>query len=125
MDRRLSIYILKCTGNKYYVGKSRDHNIRIAQHFSGEGSSWTKMYKPLKIVSIISNCDAYDEDKYTLMYMNKYGINNVRGGTYSKIVLESYHVKTLKDQLKTVKNLCYVCGSKSHFASGCNKRYKD
>ena len=73
------IYILKLQENKYYVGKTNNPSFRIENHLNGDGSSWTTIYKPLKLVEMIPNCDDYDEDKYTQKYMDKYGIDNVRG----------------------------------------------
>lgn len=74
-----TIYILKCQGNKYYVGKTDDPEDRISQHFSGFGSEWTKRHPPQRVLEVIEGCDEFDEDKYTLKSMQKYGIDNVRG----------------------------------------------
>ena len=38
----------------------------------------------------------YDEDKYTLKYMNKYGINNVRGGSFCELYLSEENQKNIK-----------------------------
>ena len=62
------IYILELENNKYYVGKTINPDFRIDSHFNNSGSSWTKLHKPKKVVELISNCDNFDEDKYTLQY---------------------------------------------------------
>ncbi len=82
------IYVLKCQQNKYYVGKTNNPNVRLESHGTTEGSAWTKKYKPIKVMELIKNCDDYDEDKYTKMYMDKYGIENVRGGSFVSIKLD-------------------------------------
>jgi len=73
----ITIYILKLEHDKYYIGKTTNPDFRISQHFELCGSSWTKKYKPLEIVEVIYNCDNFDEDKYTIMYMEKFGINTL------------------------------------------------
>ena len=75
----VTIYILQLQDNKYYIGKTTQPEIRLESHFNSNGSSWTKKYKPIKVIDLIHDCDDFDEDKYTLKYMQKYGINNVRG----------------------------------------------
>jgi hypothetical protein len=119
--KNLTVYVLKCDTSKYYVGRSLNYGKRIDQHFAGKGAEWTKKYKPIYVDKIIQSSDVYDEDKYTLMYMNKYGIGNVRGGTYSRLILPDYQIKTLKDQLSTIRGICYYCGSFNHFISDCTK----
>jgi len=74
------IYILKLCSGKYYVGKTTNPEFRLADHFDSAGSTWTSKYKP---IDLIPNCDDFDEDKHTLICMNKYGIENVRGGLLS------------------------------------------
>ena len=83
------IYILKLINDKYYVGKSNNPSIRLESHFSSNGSVWTQKYKPLEVIEVIPDCDNYDEDKYTLKMMNKYGILNVRGGSFCQINLST------------------------------------
>ena len=82
VSNKICIYILKLSNNKYYIGKSNNIFIRYRQHLNGNGSFWTKKYKPLYIERLIEDCDDYDEDKYVKIYMNMYGIDNVRGGKY-------------------------------------------
>jgi predicted GIY-YIG superfamily endonuclease len=68
------VYILKLVKNKFYVGKTTNPLFRLNDHYNGNGASWTKKYKPLTLDKIIPNCDEYDEDKYTIKYMDLYGI---------------------------------------------------
>ncbi len=82
------IYVIELEDNKYYIGKSETPELRIENHMTQINcAEFTKKYKPLRIIEIIPNCDDFDEDKITLQYMNKYRINNVRGGSFSQIIL--------------------------------------
>jgi hypothetical protein len=115
-----TIYILKLNDNKYYIGKTNRHvNDRYQEHLEGNGSFWTKKYKPLSIVKQINNSSPFDEDRYVKEYMSIYGIDNVRGGSYNQEELNSETTKFLSNELKTSKNECYKCGSTSHFVSEC------
>lgn len=113
------IYVLQLTNNKYYIGKTNNPDFRIASHFNSNGSSWTKKYKPIKVIKLIPNCDEFDEDRYTKIYMNKYGVENVRGGSYSTIKLKYYQQESLEKELKTVNDKCYNCGKDDHYANEC------
>ena len=87
------IYVLKLISNKYYVGKTNNPDFRFNNHLNFKGSAWTKLYKPIKLMELIEG-DKYDEDKYTMKYMDKYGISNVRGGSYSNIKLNYVYLGT-------------------------------
>ena len=113
------IYTLKLKQGKYYVGKTSHPNFRIESHFNSEGSGWTKMYNPIKILEIIPNCDDYDEDKYTNIYMDKYGIDNVRGGSYTSIKLDATTKKHLEKSSNSTNDRCFKCGKEGHFAIEC------
>lgn len=113
------IYILKLLSNKYYVGKTNNPQNRIIDHFNGHGSSWTIKYKPIQIYDIISNCDDYDEDKYTIKLMAQYGIENVRGGTFVKINLDKNDIDTINKMINSGLNRCFNCNIIGHFANSC------
>ena len=118
------IYILQLEDNKYYIGKTENPDFRLKSHFDFYGSAWTKKYKPIKVLKLISNCSNFDEDKYTKEYMKKKGINNVRGGTYCKIKLDNDEINSIQKEINGATDCCYICGSNQHFASNCNY-YKD
>jgi hypothetical protein len=117
----LYIYILKLQQGKYYVGKTKNAGFRLDSHFNSEGSAWTKKYKPIKVEKLISNCDDYDEDKYTRIYMDKYGVDNVRGGSFVQVKLNDNTKEALNKMSNGTKDLCFKCGEKGHFAINCNK----
>ena len=81
------IYIVHLNQGKYYVGKTDNPKFRLDSHFKNGGCAWTKKYKPQQIIALFPDCDDFDENKYTLKYMAKYGDRNVRGGTYCRITL--------------------------------------
>ena len=115
----VNIYILQLEDNKYYIGKTTQPEIRLDSHFNSNGSSWTKKYKPIKVIGLIPDCDNYDEDKYTIKYMEKHGINNVRGGSFCEFNLSEENITTIKRMINGVSDNCYMCGSKEHFIKDC------
>ena len=113
------IYILKLRSNKYYVGRTNNIERRVNDHFNGKASMFTSLYKPIEIVNIINNCDKYDEDKYVFIYMDKYGIDNVRGGSFCKILLSTYEISVLSKVINNKSDNCFNCNSHDHFISNC------
>lgn len=112
-----NIYVLELEDNKYYIGKTKDTHTRIKRHFNGRGAEFTKKYKPIKVEKIYFNCD--DELKYTLKYMNKYGIENVRGGPFVKIKLPQEYIITIKQMISSEFECCFNCGKEGHFVRDC------
>ena len=116
---------MKLEKGKYYIGKTRNPRFRIENHFQYNGSQWTKIYRPIKVVELIPNCDNYDEDKITLQYMNRYGINNVRGGSFVSVRLDKSTLHTLLQMNRGVNDKCFICGKKGHFAKHCKENELD
>jgi hypothetical protein len=117
------LYVLKLEQSKFYIGKTnKDVAKRFDEHIRGYGAVWTRLYKPIKLLEQIDNVDKFDEDKYTKIYMDKFGIDNVRGGSYTKIKLDDEEIKLIKKELMTANDLCFKCGSKGHFLSNCKAK---
>ena len=115
------IYILQLEKGKYYIGKTNNPQFRLETHFNLNGSEWTKIYKPLKVLEIKPNCDDYDEDKYTRIYMDKYGINNVRGGSFVSVKLSKSQKDILHQMSNGTNDKCFICGKDNHFAKDCEE----
>ena len=120
------IYILKLKNEKYYIGKSRNkHTVykRIKQHHTYRGSVWTKKYKPQKIIDIIEfkENEKFIEDKIVFDYMNKYGIENVRGGSFCQIKLKEEEKNLIKKIIQTEEDRCFYCNSSKHLVNNCIK----
>lgn len=113
------IYVLRLEQGKYYVGRSDTPLKRIEEHFAGNGCKWTKLYSPIKVKRIIGSCDSFDEDKYTLKYMDRYGVMNVRGGSFSRLKLDGSTIQFIYQLLDGSRGRCYKCHQKGHFASKC------
>lgn len=82
------LYVLKLENNKYYVGiTSKSPEYRLKQHSNDFlAARWTKKYKPLELfykkdLGFITKPEAESyEAKVVRKYIQKYGLNNVRGG---------------------------------------------
>jgi hypothetical protein len=113
------IYLLKLEHGKYYVGKTNNLHFRLRDHFGSKGTTWTAVHKPLEVIKILPNCDEYDEDKYTLKYMDKYGMDNVRGGSFCSLELDKETIKQLEKMSKCRTGRCFRCGDGDHYARNC------
>ncbi len=73
----------------------------------------------MSIIEIINNCDDSDEHKYTMKYMEIYGINNVRGGLFCNIKLTTSDIDTIIKILNCTMDRCYICGANNHLTNNC------
>jgi predicted GIY-YIG superfamily endonuclease len=124
-----NVYVLALEGGRYYIGRTKEvlssspngdgQFRRFEQHLNGNGSAWTKKYKPIAIEKTLENVSIFEEDKVTKEYMDKYGIDMVRGGSYVQIELNEIQKRTLKAEMWAAKDLCNRCGRGSHFVKNC------
>jgi hypothetical protein len=63
----------------------------------------------------------HDEQRFTQEYMEKYGIQNVRGGPWCKIDI-SESLPAIEHILKSSSDKCYTCGSTEHFTNKCPQK---
>ncbi len=113
------VYVLELEHNKYYVGKTDSPITRLTDHFIEENkTAFTSLHKPINIIEIVEGCGKYDEEKYTLLYMEKYGIENVRGGAFCTPTLSRETVEVIRKMIYSANNKCFKCGG-DHFAKDC------
>ena len=79
------IYVLKLVDDRYYIGRSQNIVQRIEDHFSGNGSIYTKKYKPLSVVEIVEEKSIHDERNKTIEYIEKYTWEKVRGYIWCRV----------------------------------------
>jgi len=114
----MNIYVLKLNGGKYYIGKSSNVTKRYEQHLQGN-VSWTSKHKPEYIEKVLPASSPFDEDKITKEYMNIYGIDNVRGGSYVTVILDDSQRNNLQKEIWSANGACLRCGRNSHFINDC------
>jgi predicted GIY-YIG superfamily endonuclease len=78
------VYVLKLEDDCMYVGITLNFNQRLAQHFSGQGSKWTKLHKPVSVLEVVYPATLAIENEVTKRYMGLYG-DKVRGGSYCAV----------------------------------------
>jgi hypothetical protein len=138
------IYVLLCSGGRYYVGETSNVQERFVQHVAARhsattvassggidgaaaaakgsalpGAAWTRKHEPIEVVRSFVKRSVHDEDNTTLDYMAEHGIRNVRGGSFCMVKLPRHIRRTIKQRLATIKRLCYRCKQPGHCANAC------
>ena len=125
----VNIYVLKLKGGKYYVGKT-DHTFqRFNQHQTGSGAKWTQKHKVVDLFTFHHGMRSADENKITIQMMKKYGVKNVRGGSWTKVNMSANEIQRLEERInrrrpkKKKRKSCSRCGRTSHTVSSCYARF--
>ena len=67
---------------------------------------YIKKYKPIKIIEqfILEDSNPYLIDSIVKKYMYKYGINNVKGGSYTDEYLSSSQIENIRKEFEFIEN---------------------
>lgn len=110
-----TVYILKCKDDCYYIGKTTGSYFKVIDdHFKGLGCEWTKVHKPIRLEILRHFCDEKDDDFYTRLFIEKYGIDKVRGGSYSQLELSEQQICEISHHPIDIHLTCYQCHMKGH-----------
>lgn len=110
------IYVLPLQQHKWYVGSTNDINIRYQQHQNGTHNvRWTREFPPIgPPVLLLRKRDGHHETNLTIDLMRQYGIDNVRGGTYTRPYLSDNDRMNLQRHIWDGLGLCRYCGLGHH-----------
>ena len=113
------IYVLELAKGNFYVGKTQDPQFRLETHFQAKGSAFTQRHHPIRIQALIPNQQDHDEQRITQEYMSRHGIQKVRGGPWTQILLSDDEERFIQKLLDSETDACYSCGEHGHFANRC------
>jgi hypothetical protein len=100
-----SIYVLRLEQGKWYVGRSLQVYTTYAAHHLGNAIPWTQQYPPIRVEETIPSTNGMDEDHYVKNYMIRYGIPQVRGGSYTDMVLSEGQMTLLEREIRTARDV--------------------
>ena len=123
------VYTIELEDGHWYVGSTEKPPERLEQHRSGNGSAWTSRHSPvggfstLELVEGGSEEARLKEDFEVKRLMQKHGIERVRGGSYSSLVLSVESVRALERELRHADDVCLRCGRTNHWIEDCYATY--
>ena len=80
------VYVLELEGGRYYCGISGANlHARLATHFCGKGSRWTKLHKPVRIHSVQWGGTGV-ERQVTIDLCREFGPSKVRGSDWCNLL---------------------------------------
>jgi hypothetical protein len=62
---------------------------------------YARVHPVRRVVFTIHDVDLFDADKYVKLFMQMFGIDNTRGGSYVDVILPDYQQKSLERELFT------------------------
>jgi predicted GIY-YIG superfamily endonuclease len=116
------IYILQCQKDKYYLGKcSRRELVKtLRKHRDGKmAAPWTRKFNAVKCLRAIKYTFENQLNIETERAMKRWGIKNVRGGDYKKILITPFQRRHVLRKIKWEDKACWKCGRIGHFVGMC------
>lgn len=86
---------------KWYVG-SEEGESWMERVLEGNMCEWTRKYRPKEISLIYNGCSIFDIYPRLLLQMDMFGIDNVRGGVFTNVVLDKHEESILRKMLGEV-----------------------
>ena len=99
-----NLYIIELTDNRFFIHHQQNLDDSDSNKIMENCSHLFKFvykYKPIKILDIILNIELLEVDRYVLQYMEKFGVDVVRGGSYIDEILPGFMTKSINVQLNT------------------------
>lgn len=113
------LYAVHCETGRAYVDRCIPSklNARITKHRKGM-IQWTAGQGDL-IFDARRSTDPLDVEIELLRLASKYGVENVRGGSFLEPEPPAWKVAQLQRQIDHARGLCLKCGNAGHYATAC------
>lgn len=117
------IYILQCKNKKYYIGCCPKSKLvsTLRKHRDGKSSQpWTRKHHAEVCLRAIERSYEHQVTIETEKAMKVWGIKNVRGGNYSKLLITPAERRHIMRKFKWDRKACWNCGRLGHFTGACH-----
>lgn len=113
------VYLLELQNKKYYVGRTNNVERRLNEHRTRSDVEWVRAHGFVRLVCAHPITSRLEEDLEVKKAMLEFGVDNVRGGTYSASVLPLQVKALLQNELVHAEDKCFACGSQDHYVAQC------
>jgi hypothetical protein len=110
-----TLYVLSCRHACWYVGTTSSLKSALACHFTGKGSGWTRLHKPILLFESRETTGPADEYETTSSFMRTYGIDKVR----CESVMPTGTINVIKKMINKDGPKCFICNRFGHLAKNC------
>lgn len=103
-----SFFLFELEHGKFYVGASADPVKTFEECREGLGPAWTQIHRPVRIREVVGVAHVSHLDQQVRHWMLQYGVENVRGGSWTGVRLTDRDRQVLCGAL-TQQRGCVVC----------------
>lgn len=105
LANRTFVYAIILEQGNIYVGITQFPVYRLYQHHTRQGAAWTRLHRPIRGYSMLrlipkGVSPGVYEDMFVKLFMQRHGIQAVRGGTYSSVQLGGAQVSSIRSELQ-------------------------
>jgi hypothetical protein len=97
----MKILALELEHGKYFIVAID----KYSNFFKRTISDFEKVHRIKSIKYVIKHCDQYDLDKYVRIFMDVVGVSNVRGGSFSSLILGKEIIQCLEIPINSTYNI--------------------
>lgn len=100
-EKKDCFFILKLKDTNFFIGRTNNLKLAILNECNGLGSEWTKIHKPIELISVheIESTDKIRirelHNSHVIEHMKKHGFHKVRGGDFYQIDTRNHKNKVL------------------------------
>lgn len=104
-----SFFLMELEHGKYFAGASQDPVKTVEEHREGLGGvPWTQIHRPVRLREVMAVARQSELDTQVQVWMAKYGVENVRGGSWSDVRLRDADRQGIREGV-TKQRGCVVC----------------